>query len=425
MTGDRDDEARRAPRPGSPDLDIGGENGSVQEDESGKAASGGGNDRNEEWSDAVADGTGRAGTSANAADTPEIAAQGHESSWGVEPWAEVGIKAIAETLGISPSTVSRALNGKYGVRSQTREMILDKAKQLGYVPNLGAQQLVGKRSRLIGLFLPEFAGEASQGFIGLIPPLQRLLNEQGLHALIFSIPHADYERGRFTTCVISRGLEGCLLLSGFPETHPMIEEAIRLRVPCVHFGNAIGPRCSSVSSDNRVGGLLAGRLLLELGHRRIGFIGGPKDLRISRERHAGFLEAFGAFGLQYDPALTANGDFSGRSGAVCASALWDRSGAGGRLTALFCANDLMAAGAIMGLAERGIRVPREVSVIGYDNDTFSAYLNPPLTTVHHDSEPIGPVALRLLLEVLEGKPGRRVTLLPQLIERASAARIRI
>ncbi|MBB6671406.1 LacI family DNA-binding transcriptional regulator [Cohnella nanjingensis] len=338
-----------------------------------------------------------------------------------ESVAEVGIKAIAEALAISPSTVSRALNGKYGVRTETRARIMDMAKRLGYVPHLGAKQLVGKSSNLVGLFAPESQREASLGFVALFPPLQRQLIAQGKHALIFSIPLANYEPGRFAECVLSRGLEGCILLPGFPEQHPMIAEAIRLGVPCVHFGTATGPRCAAVSSDNREGGRLAARLLYGLGHRRIGFIGGPPELRISRERYAGFCEGLAEFGLRHDPALAYEGSFSGASGAEAGQALWERTRRAGGMTALFCANDLMAAGAIMRLAGLGVRIPEQLSVVGYDDDPFAAYLNPPLTTVHHDAEPIDPMAIGLLLEVLEGREGRQVTLLPRIVERASAA----
>jgi LacI family transcriptional regulator len=329
---------------------------------------------------------------------------------------EGGIKAVAKALNLSASTVSRALNGVYGVNPSTRLLVQETAKVMGYVPHLGAKQLVGKRSNMIGVFIPQFEFEASSGFIGMFSPLQQELQSHGKDALFFSIPFLGYPSLRLTECIGSRSLEGCIIFPAFSESHPMMQEALQLQVPCVNFEDVVGPRCSSIISNDREGGRMAGRRLLEDGHRMIGFLNGPSHIRNCKERYAGFCEALSEFGIEHETSLLVVGDFSGTSGA---SAAMDLLANKPDMTALICANDLMAMGAIMEYNRRGISVPEQVSIVGYDGDTFSAYTSPPLTTLRHVREEIGPRAVRMLMELLEGKPGRKDSVSPQLMERQS------
>ncbi|MFC5406972.1 LacI family DNA-binding transcriptional regulator [Cohnella soli] len=332
--------------------------------------------------------------------------------------ADTGIKEIAKALGLSPSTVSRGLNGKYGVNPTTRMLIHEKAKEMGYVPHLGAKQLVGKSSRLIGLFVPQFEFEASSGFVEMFSPLQRALKHYDRDAMFFSIPFLNYEPQRLTECVGSRSLEGVVLFPAFSASHPIVEEASRIQVPCVNFEDVVGPRMSSVISDDKEGGRLAGRKLAEAGHRNIGYINGPQHLRICKSRYAGFVEALADAGITHRPEYVAVGDFSGASGAEAAIGLLQ---ANPGITALFCANDLMAMGAMMALAGRGIAVPQRVSVVGYDGDPFTAYATPPLTTIRHDRESVGERAAAMMMELLNGELGRRDAISPSLIDRQSVA----
>ncbi|GAB2697484.1 LacI family DNA-binding transcriptional regulator [Paenibacillus thermoaerophilus] len=333
--------------------------------------------------------------------------------------AKVSIKDIARELGLAASTVSRALNGVYGVHPATIGRVRAKALEMGYVPDLGAKQLVGKSSGLIGVFMPEFEAEATPEISEFFPPLQQALKRLGKDAILFSVPHGRYAPGQLSEWVRMRKLEGCVFLPAFWRSHPLIQDALELRVPSVNFGDAVGPACSAAASGDREGGRLAGRLLTSYGHRRIGYIDGPPQLPICRERYAGFVEALAEAGIAHAPELVRAGDFSGASGARAALEL--RGTNPGGLTAIACANDLMAMGAIMALAQTGAKVPEDVSVIGYDGAFFTAYTNPPLSTVRHISEQMGSLAAELLAEVLNGAPGRRVIVPPALVERASVA----
>ncbi len=330
-----------------------------------------------------------------------------------------GIKSIAKALNLSASTVSRALNGVYGVNAVTRKIVEETAKSMGYVPHMGAKQLVGKSSNLIGVFIPQFEFEASEGFVNMFSPLQQALQSYGKDALFFSIPFSDYPIHRLTECISSRSLEGCIIFPAFSESHLIMQEALQLQVPCVNFEDVVGPRCSSVISDDQEGGRLAGRRLLEDGHRIIGYINGPPGIRICKERYAGFCEALSEFGIEHDQTLIEAGDFSGTSGARKAMELLN---ANPEMTALFCANDLMAMGAIMEFARNGISVPGRISIMGYDGDTFAAYAAPPLTTIRHAVEEISSRAVQMLMELLSGNPGRKDSVMPRLIERQSIVR---
>lgn len=149
---------------------------------------------------------------------------------------------------------------------------------------------------------------------------------------------------------------------------------------------------------------------------------GPEHLPICQERYVGFREVLKEhIGVIHDSEGVAVGDFSGASGARAALELWKRNPG---LTAIFCANDLMAMGAIMALSQEGVRIPEDISVVGYDGAFFTAYTNPPLTTVRHSNERIGIRAAESLMEVLDGDAGRKDIIAPDLVERGSVVRVR-
>ncbi|WP_027085714.1 LacI family DNA-binding transcriptional regulator [Cohnella panacarvi] len=326
---------------------------------------------------------------------------------------EVGIKAIAEALRLSASTVSRALNGVPGVNPETRKLVEKTAKEMGYVPNMGAQQLVGKRSNLIGVYVPEFEHD-NMSFGDMFSSIQKSIQKYGKDVIFYFVPLVVYEGQRLIESVQSRNLEGCVLFPAFDEHHPLTREALRIQVPCVNFEGVLGPHCSSVLSDDTEGGRIAGRRLLEAGHRVIGYINGPSHLRICKQRYQGFVEALAEYGIIHPASLVAEGNFTAASGEA---ALMKLREAHPEMTAVFGANDLMATGAISNLQKGGLRVPEDFSVIGYDDDLLAKFINPPLTTIRHGQSSVVP----LLNELFEGKPGRLVMAKPELVERQTVA----
>ncbi|WEK53495.1 MAG: LacI family DNA-binding transcriptional regulator [Candidatus Cohnella colombiensis] len=327
-----------------------------------------------------------------------------------------GIKAIADALDLSASTVSRALNGVYGVNPQTRKLVEEMAQKMGYIPHLGAKQLVSNHSNLIGVFLPEFEPMVYAGYLDMFSPVQRELHKLNKDTLFFSIPFLNYPAQRLVECISSRRLEGCLLFSGFSSRHPIVQEAIRLKIPTVNFENVVDEHCSSVVSNDWEGGRLVAQLLLRNGHRKMGYIGGPPNVRCSVERYSGFVAALAEYGIVHEQRQIATGYFTGEGGADGAMELLHRNP---DMTAIFCANDLMAIGAIAALSSCGVRVPDQMSIVGYDDDIYAAHTSPPLTTVHHQLEETSVMSAQLLQELLEGNYGRGVFIPPQLVERRS------
>ncbi|MBP1995453.1 LacI family DNA-binding transcriptional regulator [Paenibacillus eucommiae] len=329
------------------------------------------------------------------------------------------IKDIAQKLNISTSTVSRALNGNYGVHPKTMEKVMAAAREMNYVPNLGAKQLVGKGSNLIGFFIPEVNWEARpDGVISLLPHMNPALQEHGKDVLIFSVPPFSYVQGRLGEWIAMRGLEGCIFETYFTDEHPIVQDALDLDIPSINFSGALGPRCSFVQSDNYEGGVSGGKYLLEQGHRCIGYVNGPPHLSICKQRYAGFCAAFAEAGLHYETDLLENGDFTGTSGGHAAMELVLRRP---DITAIMFASDLMAMGAIRTLQAAGRRIPEDISILGYDGKVFSAYSSPPLTTLMHQSSLIGTRAAEMLIDLLHGGTGKGEFVSPSLVVRESAA----
>ena len=326
------------------------------------------------------------------------------------------IKDLARELGLAVSTVSRALSGAYGVHPDTLKRVRRKAQDMGYVPNMGARQLVGKRSHLVGVFIPEFEFEATPEFMEIFHPLHRALRAGGMDAILFSIPYPEPDQKRLNEWVVTRNLEACVFLPPFSGDYPLLRDALEQNIPCLNFANALGPKCSAVNADDREGGSWAARYLAAKGHRRIGYVNGPTYLHICKERYGGFREALEELGIPHNPDWAAEGDFSGTSGGEAALQLWEKDAG---ITAIFCANDLMAMGAMTALAQAGIRIPEDLSVIGYDGAFFTAYAQPPLTTVRHPYETLAERGVALLVEILNGGTGKREVIPPLFVERSS------
>ncbi|WP_150268347.1 LacI family DNA-binding transcriptional regulator [Paenibacillus tepidiphilus] len=334
---------------------------------------------------------------------------------------QVTIQHIADKLGLSVSTVSRALNGSYGVHPKTIARVRETADALGYVTNLGAKQLVTRKSNLVGIFIADLPTEVVRGSDYILPTLSRALREQQKESLLFSLPLGEYKPGSLSEWVRMRSLDGCVFMAPFAREHPLIQEALQLQVPSVNMGAAEGPYMALAASHNREGGRMAGAHLLEMGHRRIGYINGPPHLHICRERYLGFCDAYLAgTGIKFPDVQAVCGDFSGASGGRSVLELLAQFP---DLSAVCCANDLMAMGAIMELTRSGVSVPQDISVIGFDGAFFTAYTNPPLSTIRHPYEVIGATAAELLMELLNGGPAGRELLSPELIVRDTVRRL--
>jgi LacI family transcriptional regulator len=334
----------------------------------------------------------------------------------------ISIKDIARELQISASTVSRALNGAYGVSEKTRQLVLAKAQEMGYVPNLGAKELVNRRSNLIGIIIPETDFEVRPAFFETFPYITKTLRLYGKDTIILSFPPGSYNQGELQRSCIARNLEGVIVMPGFLEKHPILEEILRIKLPAVVMEeNTLGPHCSNIGTDEVLGAYTAVDHLIRLGHRRIGFVNGPMSMvSICKERYAGYRKALEDNGIPYDEQRVINSDFTGTGGAKAARLLLERDPS---LTAIFFANDLMAMGAISSLQREGIRVPEELSVMGYDGLFVGEYMNPPLSTIQANDAQIGINAAEMMIELINGQRGKSKRIRPSLINRGSTRKI--
>ncbi|MDR6550458.1 LacI family DNA-binding transcriptional regulator [Paenibacillus qinlingensis] len=328
----------------------------------------------------------------------------------------VSIKDIALKCNLSVSTVSRALNGDYGVKSATRTSVMKVAKELGYVPNIAAKELVSQKSKLIGIILNESDGdgEARPAFFELLPHINKTLAIFNYRAIIYTINSNSYIRGEITDIINLRNLSGCIVVSVFRENHPIYEDIKSLNNPIVVLESSILTRiCSNINTDEVMGGYMATRYLIDNGHKQIGFVNGPQNFEISNERFEGFQKAIEESQLQISDTAIIWSNYTGSGGKDSIHQLIQNNPA---ITAVFFANDLMAMGAISSMAESGILVPKDISIIGYDGLFVCKYYNPPLASVVIDNAAIGVRAAELLLELINGGSGKTVRVMPKLFE---------
>jgi LacI family transcriptional regulator len=319
---------------------------------------------------------------------------------------------VAERSGVSPSTVSRILNGTAVVSEEKRAAVDQAIAKLGFVPNPVARGLAGGRTLSVGVVSQAidspFYGAALRG-------IEVELGAAGYSPLFMSGHWHASEEARCIDVLRSRRVDGLIVLTG-----RLADSALRSlarSLPVVVTGRSVkAPNLLAMDFDNREGARQATQHLLELGHRRIAFISGDTEHPDAVERLLGYRTAVEAAGLRFDPALVLPGSFNEHSGLVAVERLLDSRT---RFSAIFAANDQMAAGAALGLYRRGLRVPDDVSLVGFDDLAGSIYMVPPLTTVHNPIQEIGQVAARAMLALLAGERPAAEVPAPRLIVRES------
>ncbi len=311
----------------------------------------------------------------------------------------VTLRDVAERAQVDPSTASRALrqSTRSLVRPDTVERVLATAKEMGYRVNQMAKGLKDQRSMTVGVLLPDLANP-------LFPPIVRGL-EDGLrkagYALILANTDRDPARERdLVEVLLSRQIDG-LVLATAERDYPMLDEVLE-RVPAVLVNRTTDySLASSVSSDDHQGMGQAVRHLVELGHTRIAHVGGARAASTGAFRYQHYLGWMQAQGLSVDPDLVVFTDwFTQDLGAKACNELLDR---GVDFTAITAGNDLIALGCYQALRARGLRVPDDVSVVGYNGIRFCDEFAPPLTSIHIPKYDIGLRAAALVLEAI-GEP---------------------
>ncbi|MFB3825589.1 MAG: LacI family DNA-binding transcriptional regulator [Bryobacteraceae bacterium] len=326
----------------------------------------------------------------------------------------ISIKDIARTANVSHATVSRALRNSPLVNPETAERIRQIARQQGYTASAVARSLVTKRTSTIGVVVTTIADP----FIGeVVSGIEEMALAHG-YSVFLATCHADPQRElRAVRSFQERRVDGILVAASRVGAlyMPLLAE---MKVPIVLINNQHpGEFVYSVGIDNLQAGRQATQHLVELGHRRIGYLGDRYGFQSDAQRSTGYRQVLEGCDCGFDPDLVAHGDGTPEGGMQAAAkllALADRP------TALFCYNDLEALGALRAARERGLRVPEDLSVVGVDDLFLTSYTVPPLTTVQQPKQEMGRRAALILLELLAGgKPESQVTLEGKLIVRES------
>ncbi len=320
------------------------------------------------------------------------------------------IADIAREAEVSLATVSRVLNDKVeGVGAGTRQRVKDIIARRGYAPCGAARGLATGKSRAVGLIVPDIADP-------FFPPIIKGA-EEALRSLGYGVFLCDSDRDlakeqEHVRILLEKRVDGVLLNSTASDCAAQLDVLERHGVPCVLLDRTVEGRASApgVYADNRGGAARATGHLLDGGARRLCFITGPAELAISGLRRAGVEDAFRARRLDPATILHALGDYSVASGERAVEALL---GAGRRRSpfdAVFAANDRMAIGAMRALKRRGLRVPEDVEVIGFDDIELATLVDPPLTTVAQPAFEMGRRGAELLLRLIAGERPRKRTI---------------
>jgi LacI family transcriptional regulator len=327
------------------------------------------------------------------------------------------VSDIAQIANVSPSTVSRVLTGSSPVHPAKRAAVLAAIEQLNFRPNLTARALVRGKSMAIGILTQsmssQFYGELSQG-------IEEGLAGSGYHPIFASGQWQPDEEQAALNILVDRQVDGLIILGG---DRPDAElRAINSQIPLIAVGRSIsGLEQQCLRVENRLGAARAVRHLLDLGHRRIAYISGIPTHIDSRERRLGYEQALLEVGLALDERLIVEGNFTEQSGTLALEALLAR---GIHFSAIFAGNDQMAYGARLGLYRHSLRVPDDVSLVGFDDLLGSAYSTPPLTTVGQHMLAQGRHAAHAMLGLLDGAPLELAPMATDLVIRESTARIR-
>ncbi|MEY9212833.1 LacI family DNA-binding transcriptional regulator [Thermobifida halotolerans] len=333
----------------------------------------------------------------------------------------VTLKDVAAAAGVSRSTASRALSGSPLIAPETRTAVENAARRLGYRPNRAASALRSRRSKLIGLVMNNLINASFHTIAGVV---QRCAADEG-YQVILCITDAEEAREESVLRMLAEHNVDGVLVIGTGKNAATCDEMLDAGTAVVNVIRAPDDgRAPSVLASDREGAYAATRHLLELGHRRIGYLGGLPSANSGRERYAGYEEALREHGLEADPVLLERGPFSPAFGAEATRRLLERAP---DMTALFGANHEAVFGVLPTLASAGIRVPDRLSLVCHEDIHWLANWQPPITVVDNGAAELGRLAFDLLMQQIRGtlstadSPGLTYRIGARLITRASCA----
>ena len=325
------------------------------------------------------------------------------------------IKQVSEFAGVSQATVSRVMNGSARVAQETREKVEQAMTALGYRPNAFAQSLASNRSNTVGLIVSELYGPYYGQLMG---GLEQVLRENSKYLLIASSHSDEQLEKEAVEFLLSRRCDALVMHAERLSDSTL--DALAERVPLVCLNRQVASeRVCSVYLDNVLGGALAARHLVELGHRHIACITGPSWKQDAMDRLKGFKQVMTDAGISVRANQITESAFNEGGGRQAAAELLERFP---EMTALIAGDDDIAIGAIGLLCERGYRVPQDISVIGYDDVPYAPHFSPPLSTIRIPiSDMAGMAARQILNTVYSQHNSLQLNFEPQLVPRQSTA----
>ncbi|MED5803829.1 LacI family DNA-binding transcriptional regulator [Gordonia sp. Z-3] len=328
------------------------------------------------------------------------------------------IKDVAEHAGVSVSTVSYVLNDSGPVAADRRTRVLDAVRVLDYSPNQAARNLKRRGASRIGMVIPELT---NQFFAMVTEGVQRAAAERDFLVVLVIPGVTDESEEEQAKLLRSQRIDGVVYLSG-TGSMPASGYELARSGPVVLVDEQIpGVDLPAVVSDSYIGAREVAMHVLDRGHRRVAVIGGPPSLWTAQQRLAGYREAFARNGIDPDTVPVYNGDYQQETGEkLAAQALT----ADPRPTALMCANDLMAVGAMEYCRVAGLRVPDDVSIVGFDDLPLSGLLTPRLTTVRQPAHDIGVRAASVLFDLIDTGAAEPINIIPTTVQIRSSVSAR-
>jgi LacI family transcriptional regulator len=308
------------------------------------------------------------------------------------------LKDIAREAGLDVSTVSRSLSGSYGVRKETRQHVLEVARKLNYRPNRLARGLVTGQSHTLGLLISDIRNPY---FTELARGAEDAAYAAGYDVVLCNSDLDPGKQMRYVHSLLEKRVAGLLMNSVSALSAEDQEELMNSGVPVVLLNQPPeGYNFSTVLANNFEGGFLAGSYLIKLGHRMIAHLTGPRQHGNLTEREKGFLKAVNSSDCEVAPIII-HGQQNFQGGCEMTEKILAKHP---NITAIFAANDIIAFGVIRTVFDKGLQVPEDISVIGFDNVELSSIIRPPLTTIHQSKYEMGQAAVEILLRQGNGNP---------------------
>ena len=319
----------------------------------------------------------------------------------------VTIYDVAREAGVSLATVSRVINNSPYVKPSTRQRVQETMERLGYEPNLVASALMTKRTRLLALLVPDISNPFFAEVAWGVEDAAASLN---YNCVICNVGDDTHKQAAYVNVLRRKGIDGIIFATAAHDDRLVLNLSKRQYPITLMARDVPAAAVNRVLTDDRLGAALAAKHLLELGHRHMAIVTEPARIHSSAERRRGFAAALEGAGLE--PVVIEADGSDINAGIRASRRLLDLRP---RPTAVFCANDMLAIGVLQAAAAAGVRVPAELSVVGFDGTPLAQIASPPLTTVVQPMREMGRVAVRLLIESLQngGEP-KRVVLDPHL-----------